>query len=461
MRCAKKCLAGILTTALLLTALSGCAVVDPQPTETDDGPITLRVVTNAQDVSELDYSNNRNYSMYDEIKRLIKAFESDHEGVTIELEVLPIDDEEQETRLSQLRTEIMAGNGPDIYIMDSGVTAIQKSGSTIYVYPFAVKISVFQDVASAMRKGVFYDIGEFYDADEELDKDALVTGVMNAGVVGDARYVLPLRYNLPVVYANKTALEDSGIDIQRIKGSVTGLYDELLTKGGDWIRCPVNVQYKFPFYAFSDLIDYDTQTVSLTADEVSNYLRNVQSTMLQAHVIFSSLPELDENTVIFSWDLSSAASVAKTSQKNEVELEAFPLRSVDGDVVANVTTWAAVGIGCAHPDVAYDFLRQFLMEDSQWEERWSVAAYRNGDYIAGCPVRPEETDDETVLALFTTDVDICRFDFTAEKDFASTIRKLYDYEITQDGYVFAAGDMDVDTAARALIDALRWHMAEG
>ena len=58
----KKCVTVLLAAAVMLTVLNGCNAEDPQTTQEDDGPITLRVVTNAQDVSELDYSNNRNYS---------------------------------------------------------------------------------------------------------------------------------------------------------------------------------------------------------------------------------------------------------------------------------------------------------------------------------------------------------------------------------------------------------------
>ncbi len=45
----------------------------------------------------------------------------------------------------------------------------------------------------------------------------------------------------------------------------------------------------------------------------------------------------------------------------------YPLRNMDGDYAASVKYYAAVGADCKVPDVAYAFVRQFLLEESQWE----------------------------------------------------------------------------------------------
>ena len=63
--------------------------------------VTLRVLTNAM--------RSERYGMHYELNRLIKKYQAEHENVTIELEFLPEPGEERETRLEQLRTEIMAG----------------------------------------------------------------------------------------------------------------------------------------------------------------------------------------------------------------------------------------------------------------------------------------------------------------------------------------------------------------
>ena len=44
------------------------------------------------------------------------------------------------------------------------------------------------------------------------------------------------------------------------------------------------------------------------------------------------------------------------------------MRALDGDLVANITYYGAVGAGCETPELAYSFLRMFLLEETQWEK---------------------------------------------------------------------------------------------
>lgn len=50
---------------------------------------------------------------------------------------------------------------------------------------------LFQDVEQAMRSGLFYDIQTCYEEDRTLGKDALNGQVMDAGTLGERRYLHP------------------------------------------------------------------------------------------------------------------------------------------------------------------------------------------------------------------------------------------------------------------------------
>ena len=103
-----------------------------------------------------------------------------HEGLTIELEILPIEETEREVRLKQLHTQIMSGNGPDVYLLPTGNTVTLKHGNglsqdlSIQVQP------LLYDVIQAMRSGIFADISAYYDADDALGTASLQTAVMDA-----------------------------------------------------------------------------------------------------------------------------------------------------------------------------------------------------------------------------------------------------------------------------------------
>lgn len=61
-------------------------------------------------------------------------------------------------------------------------------------------LPLFSDVNQAMRIGLFKDLSALYDDDNELNKAELNQKIMDAGCVGTERYVIPLRYTMPVLF---------------------------------------------------------------------------------------------------------------------------------------------------------------------------------------------------------------------------------------------------------------------
>lgn len=79
-----------------------------------------------------------------------------------------------------------------------------------------------------MRRGVFLDIGGFYDSDTELKTEQLQQDVMAAGTLDGGRYLLPLRYDFPVLYADAEGLQSLGLELD---GSWGNLADAALALG--------------------------------------------------------------------------------------------------------------------------------------------------------------------------------------------------------------------------------------
>ena len=138
---------------------------------------------------------------------LQKAFEESHPGVKINLDILPTGEQERSAYLQKLRTQMMQGRGPDGFLLPTDTMLLVGDAgkvTPVYIEP------LFQDVALAMESGLFRDISRYYDADEALGKESLNTYVMDGGVADGKRYILPLRYDIPVIYAEKWTLEEKG-----------------------------------------------------------------------------------------------------------------------------------------------------------------------------------------------------------------------------------------------------------
>ena len=94
--------------------------------------------------------------------------------------------EAEEAALTKLRTEIMSGRGPDLFVLDA-------SNLRLIQYP-----------DKQMRAGVFADLAPYLDtiaAEATLNETVLA-----AGRVGEAQYLLPLYYTVPGVAVPAEAL---------------------------------------------------------------------------------------------------------------------------------------------------------------------------------------------------------------------------------------------------------------
>lgn len=503
----KKCWLVILS-MILLCALLGCSndgvFNGPAETEntleiadTTDGQIELWVLT---DATLWDGMNTQ-------VKDLVKVFKREN-NISINLEILPTDAKRRATRLEQLRVEILAGKGPDIYLMPtSNYLTLDVSGVTGATY---LVEPLFTDAEMVMHNGHFADISTYYDADDDLNKEGLITKVMDAGVVDEERYILPLRYNIPILYADTVRLAEFEVDQERLhSGNIMDLMDlaieteNPLLAGG---AISVLDQRGLALSAFPDVINYEEGNLNLTQEELESFLVKLQKVkaLTKGNMEFNYSVNVNRY-VNYGESLSSrrypikqallddAIEIISVSKAAGDNITMIPLRATDGSLVAHVTYYGAVGSSCDNPEVAYEFLRLFLLEDAQWEhdrpttksnnrnlyphfieEGWPVRAVGAAEHLEGTcfrglveqfkrkestkaqimdVVRVKITDDD-VYDLLTAQIDEVRFRIPLEWDLRTLISSL-----SIDGSY--PSDIDINEVAEEMIYMLELHIAEG
>lgn len=368
----KKICSLLLMLAMLLACFFGCSKIE----ETDND---LWVVT---EKTWWDGMNGLTQTLIDQ-------FQETHEDINIKLDILPLDKEEREVYLEQLRASIMSGKGPDIYLLPTSGFLHATSVNLSEYLPIE---KLFPDESLAMHNGHFTDISEYYDADEALNKEELVTAVMDGGVIGDARYILPLRYDYPVIYAATDRLESLETDLNVLKsGVVTDIMDlaietnnGLLADGG--VTAYFDGDASNYLVHLPQLVDYEEGKIVLSKDEISDYLNKAQTNFAVSSSKYRTLKgcrncflDLDEIYLTENWHVGSSSNVLSSGYlHNAIEMSAvskaagvdvtmIPVRNADGELVASVTYYGAVGSSCENPEMAYEFLRLFLLEESQWE----------------------------------------------------------------------------------------------
>lgn len=301
-------------------------------------------------------------------------FESLHGDAAIQIEILPINAEEREIRLKQLQAQIMAGKGPDIYLLPTGNELMTDAGR-ITVDP------LFQDAVQSMYNGVFADISKYYDGDDTLGKDALASQIMDAGMIGDARYVLPLRYNIPLVFTESSRWSEYGLNQEIFDSGVTAIAETALNSGDAFfIGC---TDLPADLSLMSDLFDYQKGELLVTVQEIREYMRLYQQRIAAVYAseeymasykysspaggyINSGTCWINEGLPACTGSLNTVMDHLAISCILGQDISVLPLRAADGSVNAEVTYYGAVGSSCEDPESAYELLRLFLAEEYQW-----------------------------------------------------------------------------------------------
>ena len=186
--------------------------------------------------------------------------------VTFEFVTLTADQEERSNRIDQLQTEMMAGQGPDIFILpcDDGFGFNETR--------------LIENVEKGMVTGLFADLTTLYNQDETLQKDVLLEKVMDAGVMDDKRYILPLRYQYPIILSWRTSCKRQGWKISELsQNSETFLSTVLSQKKSAWHVSGANVFAANLINVFPSLCDYSTGRFPWTRKQLSQPFPSIWS----------------------------------------------------------------------------------------------------------------------------------------------------------------------------------------
>ena len=388
----------LLLTAIGFMILSQCVFGKE---EISDRSCSLWVIT------EKSTSDSFNY----QIDQAARQFEATHKGIHVEVDILPTDAAEREIYLKQLRTQIMAGGGPDCYILPTGDTLIvdakveigQVTTTSICIEP------LFSDVVQTMNSGVFTDISSLYNADPDME--GLNEHVMDAGVIGSRRYVLPLRYTMPVV-----------MSYTGVQGSITELVSQALEK--EDILTAMGLNMPDDLSLLPRLYDYQKGEILVTEQEIAEYMSLYQQWFAVSQPAWDAYigglldqmrTYLEGELPDYPWDVLEGITITRDSF-NDVycygrydchwsqngfqiysdhlpgvldqaaigkvlgeSLTAHPMKGMDGSVIAEVVYYGAIGAGCGDVSLAYDFIRLFLTEDYQWDQVRPRASRENYD----------------------------------------------------------------------------------
>lgn len=393
---------------LICSLLLGCA---PQPQAEN----VLWVLTEA----------SKRDGMNLQAKMAAQTFQQNHPQMQVRLEILPTQGENRTDRLKKLRSQIMAGGGPDVYLLPTGKNLLLDCEQDWRLEPgphYPEIEPLFPDVGQAIQNRLFYDISDFYQADTALGQEALQPDIMAAGCRGAQRFVLPLRFDMPVLLTDPACWEQWGVSGTVFQQSALELAEAAVNMEDP--RMAMGLRLSGDLWWLGNPIDYTAGKLRISPEEIGSYLflyqqwrqktaqpvedlldwmydqyvdaevqvwqgrekeksreqiiREHPEWVERFHVNLDNLNDL--GTFIYSnrlWKNSGfpvfQSILAETIHSSRIfqgmgwELEMHPLRTIQGDTTATITYWGAVGGGSQCPELAYEYLRSFLTEYYQWD----------------------------------------------------------------------------------------------
>lgn len=380
----QKGIAFVFGMAILLT-LTACQQNEPKE---KDGKLLLTVCM--ESTSGLPGSAEKGTTMENSIREIARYFETEiSPDVTFEFVCLPYTPEERAELIDQLQVEMMAGKGPDIFILPC------NDGFSYN------ETQLFENVEKSMNANLFADISTQYDQDETLEHDLLLEKVMDAGVADGKRYILPLRYQYPIILVLESEMEKSKLDIDALGTSPEQFLDSVMSlESGAWQVSGASVFAANFFSAFSNVCDYGTGETFLDEENLAELLSRYGSLLATLKA-----ESIQEDGTVWPYYLSDKHPMDTVPLCNRLfsfldiasaqgqELVAIPFAAQDGSIIANVSYYGAISANCSAVGEAYDFLRLFLSREVQSGGRLTGDA---GNYDAsecntvyGWPVRSD------------------------------------------------------------------------
>ena len=481
-----------------------------------DEPIVIKVL------SERGTQNgvSANSKLPENLGKIVSDFNLSHDQIRVEVSYLPLDENDRKIALQNLRTQIMSGEGPDVFLLPTGGTSTDHSVDKNGQLNVVETQTLFPDVELAMRNLYFADLSEYYDEDIDLNVEELQQDVMDAGVLNGARYVLPLGFDMDTVVVDLENLTALGMDTEIFSQGALETYAAIRAAGE---RAETELEREQILFSvsppgnslslFPQVFDYEKGKSLISKEDwetlidfyqegndISESLQGLEKmlgTGGKPYTWAAQLYSKEGFMSLFTLGMpmggaslgQNAADLLGTTRTAGREAEVYPVRAIDGSLVAEVTYYGAVSAACEHPAQAYEFLRTFLtpavqfqgktssgeslfldVEDYSWpvrvvgsaQAKWEAARYGVG-YSVNWGGKEYFNDDERLRAMQQQRLSDEDFAFLFEKIDHVRFSIFREDELTPWALLHEPDrtERPVEEAVKLAMDLLEYHIAEG
>lgn len=281
----------------------------------------------------------------DAVRNVIEAWQVLNDDANAELVLIPGDIAAAETKITQLRTEIMSGGGPDVFIFQC------KS-------PYSEEFPVlFSDPEKSMYSETFLPLDEYMDEAQYMNTAVWNQTVLKSGQTEEGQLMLPIYYEY-YAYAFRTADLESA-------GNLPSSWNELITCEDKVIEDSA-ANFLLGFHdIFGKIADYQGETLLLSEE---NLMARIEEAIQYTGKKWVS----DETTKVVAKDWIGNFFLEALAGDRGQEHAIFAFPNEEGGMTANVTMYAAINRNTLQPEEAFSFLDVLFSDEVMSGEGFQV-----------------------------------------------------------------------------------------
>ena len=274
---------------------------------------------------------------------------------TVLTETVPGGGQDRDMLLTRVKTEIMAGKGPDVFLLSN-----EDRGDIEYLFPFPQK---------AMKNHLLLPLDSYIEDAEYMEWDKLLPVVMEAGRNEEGQQILPLTFTFKVNGVNT--------EYYTMDADMPMTWEESLACDDKWVR--YNAGLGSLSDNFGDYISLEDDTMRISEEDIVDWYRKRKEVDLAARR--GEFPEFTEYSDSFGYHVPKGINDEKFETAMNIGSFAMnfdhdplggeenywlaPAYNTDGGITATIDTFTAINRNTEHPDLSFRVLDYLLAYNTQ------------------------------------------------------------------------------------------------